>query len=207
MTDLSARTDVARAVNVLGFTLFGCVAAILGMGVLQSGSVDLRVYHLAASHVLTDDVYLHKFPDWPFVYPPSALILMAPRARHSLGTGPHVPLSVASVWITLHLTARSCAQGTVWARPGAVAAYSTLALLSWPLLLGMGLGQVAPVVMGLSAIGMLGAVPVEWGWIGTATALKLTPALFGFHLWMVGRQGPQQSPLPPLSRGTGCLRW
>ncbi len=187
--DFSARPDVTRAVNVLGFTLFGCVVAILGLGVLKSSSVDLRVYHLAASHVLSDDVYLHRFPDWPFVYPPSALLLMAPM-------GAPLPvarilmflLSVASVWITLHLTARSCAEGTAWARPGAVAAYSAVTLLTWPLLLGMGLGQVAPVVMGLSAIGMLGR-PSRWSgaWIGTAAALKLTPALFGLHLWMVGR--------------------
>lgn len=186
MPSLPARGDVA------GVGLYLAVVALVA-GVLRDvRAPDVQVYHLALEHLGADDVYRHFYPDLaaPYTYPPSALVLLAWLA---------VPLAAArvlmlvattvSVWVTAAVVVRTAARGSPWDRAGTVGAVSAVTLLSLPLFLAAGLGQAAPVVMGLSAWGMLGARS-RWrgAWVGTAAALKLTPAAFALHWWSTGRR-------------------
>ncbi len=90
-----------RAVDVLGVLGFVTVALLMGWLSLGVDPADLRVYHLAAGNILADDVFHHTFPDWPYVYPPSALLVMimlgAPLPFARILT---FIASVASVWVT-----------------------------------------------------------------------------------------------------------
>ena len=90
-----------RVVDAVGLALFGVLVLFVGRVVLPRGSVDLLVYHLAVGHICADDIYLHLYPQWPFTYPPSALVLMLPLGLPwDLARVLLYLASVASVWAT-----------------------------------------------------------------------------------------------------------
>lgn len=177
--------------DVFGACLFATAVAVEGAVLLHVRAPDVQVYHLAIPHLLSDDVYEHYYPDLasPYTYPPSALLLLGLLA---------VPLEharviifaalVASVWITARLVVRSAGRGSGWDSTAVTGAVAAVTILSLPLFLAAGLGQAAPVVMALSAWGMLGASSrLRGSWVGTAAAIKLTPAAFALHWWTIGR--------------------
>lgn len=183
-----------RVVDILGVALFLFVLLILAdsLEVWQPDyrAFDLRVYHLAFDHIASDDLYLHGYPRLPFTYPPSALLVLPvvglpwPAARLALYL-----ISAACVWLTVHLTLCSAASRSAFSRPGAVGVFASLTLLSFPLWHGLSLGQAAPIVMGLTALATLGRASRFSGfWLGSATAIKLTPAVFAFYWWINGRR-------------------
>lgn len=175
--------------DALGVVVFVVVVVLVASVIWNWSPNDLTVYHLAVAHVLTDDVYQFGYPDLPFTYPPTALIALAPS-----GIGMPVArslmfvCSVVAVVVTVRLTVRTAAPGTTWDRPGPIGLFSALTLLTWPFLFGSVLGQIAPVVMGLSAVGLLGRES-RWNgvWLGAAVGIKLTPAAFWLYWWGVGR--------------------
>lgn len=178
--------------DLFGVCLY-LTAVAVEAGVLHNvRAPDVGVYHLAIPHLLSDDVYQHYYPDLasPYTYPPSALLLLGLLA---------VPLVLArvvvfaalvtSVWITVRLVVRSAGRGSGWDTIGVTGAVAAVTVLSLPLFLAAGLGQAAPVVMALSAWGMLGARSRLRGtWVGTAAAIKLTPAAFALYWWTIGRR-------------------
>ncbi len=178
--------------DVVGVGLYLAAVALVA-GVLRDvRAPDLQVYHLALEHLGADDVYRHLYPDItaPYTYPPSALVLLAWLAVPlAAGRVLMVVATAVSVWLTSAVVVRTAAQGSPWDRAGIVGAVSAVTLLSLPLFLAAGLGQAAPVVMGISAWGMLGA-RTRWrgAWVGAAAALKLTPAAFALHWWSTGRR-------------------
>lgn len=184
-----------NAFDGLGLCTFGAVAYLLWRRIVATNEVrpvDLLVYHLAVGHIGADDAFKHSFPELPFTYPPSGLLLLLPAALPvALVSAALYLASAASMWITVRLVVRaSAACGTIWNRVGAVSLMSALGLLTWPMTLGMSLGQVAPIVMGMTAVATLRVRPQMKGplLLGTATALKLTPALFALFWWRIGQK-------------------
>lgn len=179
-----------RVLDGVGVGLLAAVLVAMHPAMAGSQSGDLQVYHLAVRRLLSDDVYLHGYPDWPFTYPPSALVLLGfaglpwPVAR-----GLMLALSVAACAVTIALTIRAAAPGSRWVRPGPVAVATALMLLSPAVVVGTWLGQAAPVVLGLSAVAAYGHRPTRDGIvIAVAVAIKLTPALFVVHWALTGRR-------------------
>lgn len=179
-----------RALDVAGLLGFVLLAVLVWMAIDDLSPGDLGVYSQAVDRIGTDDVYLRTYPDWPFTYPPSGLLLLAWLAipAEASRIGMYV-VSIAAVWVTAAVTARACAPGGVWARVGAVSVIASALLLSWPVIFGLALGQAAPLVMGLAA---LGALPERSRWsgplVGTAAAIKLTPAAFALFWVLIGRR-------------------
>lgn len=158
------------------------------MATAQPG--DLRVYHQAVGHILADDVFEHRYPEWPFTYPPSALLILgftalpwpAIRVLMALLTG-------AACVVTMALTTRRAAPGTAWTRPGPVAGASAVMFLAPATAHGMLMGQAAPLVLALSAIAAFGRRPIRGGVLmAVAMAVKLTPALFVVHWALIGER-------------------
>ncbi len=172
----------------VGVMLALLVRAADVMGTAQPG--DLRVYHQAVEHLLSDDVFEHRYPEWPFTYPPSALVILGftalpwpvIRVLMALLTG-------GACLVTMALTMRRAAPGTAWTRPGPVAGASAVMFLAPATAHGMLMGQAAPLVLALTAIAAFGQRPVRAGVLmAVAIAVKLTPALFVVHWAHMGER-------------------
>lgn len=181
---------LSRITDAVGVLLFGAVLLLLWSEASGRRSGDLLVYHLAIPHLVADDVYLQGYPEWPYTYPPGALLLMAPLGLPlPVATALMFISGSAAVWVTVRVTVRASAPGSAWDRRGVVALLSALMLLTWPVMFSLAIGQIAPVVMGLTALAMLGR-PSRWSgaWLGAAVGLKLTPAAFWLYGWVTGRR-------------------
>lgn len=185
----SRPASASQLLDFLALIAISGILILIATAVWGVSPKDLSVYHDAVRHLASDDVYGFDYQGLPFAYPPSALIAMAP-------VGVALPAarilmfvcSVAAVVATVRLTVRSSAPGSAWDRVGAVAVLSGLTMMTWPFLLGSALGQIAPIVMGLTAVAVLGRRS-RWNgvWLGTAVAIKLTPAAFWLYWGAIGR--------------------
>ncbi len=178
-----------RALDVVGVLFLGAILAMIAPIIWRFTGHDLNVYHYAVAHLLTDDVYEFVYPEWPFLYPPSALLALTPSGLAlPVARALMFACSVLAVVATVTVTVRSAARGTAVDRVGPVAMLSALSLLTWPFIFGSVLGQVAPVIVGLTAVGVLGRRS-RWNgvWLGTAIAIKLTPAAFWLYWGSVRR--------------------
>lgn len=188
-----SRSATGKALDVGGVVALVVVVALLWRAIAPLNPSDLLVYFEAVRRLAADDVYRHLYPIWPFTYPPSALVILTfLAAPWALARVLMFALSIAGVVATVALTIRSSAPPrAVWRSPGAIALASSVAVVSVPVVLGTALGQVAAIVMGLSAAATLGPWSRGSGvWLGTAIAVKLTPIVFAAYWWITGRRRP-----------------
>lgn len=154
----------------------------------RPATIDLDVYVYAVRDMLAGrDIYQTLSPGWnlTFIYPPIAAVLMVP-----LAVGPY------ALWQLVWTAATVAAQQYVLARCGGPAGWR-LGLLGAAVVIGvepirttLGYGQVNTVLMFLVVADLLGRVrriPPQGTWIGLATAIKLTPALFAVFTLVTGR--------------------
>ena len=174
----------------LGIALLAVTPAVRDRPDGPFRGIDLVIYGQAVLHAGADDLYLHTFLGYPFAYPPSAALLLLPLAGASTAIGlAWFALGVAAVWVTMTLIARDAAPGSWWARRSASALLTGIALLSYPVGHGLVMGQVAAVLMAVTAMACLGAHRRTDGvLVGLAAAIKLTPAVFAVWFWMNGRR-------------------
>ena len=144
---------------------------------------DLAVDRLFAGQPLYDATATEFGPFGLFFYPPPFALLVAPVAL--------LPIDAAIwTWTALLILASVL---TVLALPvsrGVRAAMLVLAVLSWPLLFSIKLGQVGPIVLLLFALG--------WRWLdrpvplglsmGLGTVIKIQPALLIGWAAVTGRR-------------------
>lgn len=191
------RSFKGRNGRVVALDVFGALALVSVVGLVawvlrEVQAHDSNVYHLAVARLPSDDVFERYYPDSssPFSYPPSALLLLSPLG---LPTGVArwtvFVASVASIVMTVKLTVRRAAPQSPWGRVGPICMLSSLTVISLPGFIALGLGQIAPIVVGLTALGTLGVRSAAGGvWLGAAVSLKLTPAAFVIHWVSVGRR-------------------
>ncbi|WP_432757754.1 glycosyltransferase family 87 protein [Saccharopolyspora erythraea] len=158
-------------------------------GVDEHAGIDYQVYRWAVHTWLSGGDIMHGAPMTsaerllPWVYPPFALLPLAPLALlpHVAGLFTLYAVDLAAIGAALYLVARHA-----WPHLGRRAALAVAsALLPWTLFLepvyaSFGLGQINIALMGLAAMDCLARAP-RWPrglLVGIAAAIKLTPAAF-----------------------------
>ncbi|CAM03270.1 glycosyltransferase family 87 protein [Saccharopolyspora spinosporotrichia] len=158
-------------------------------GVDERAGIDYQVYRWAVHTWLSGGDIMHGAPMTsagrllPWVYPPFALLPLAPLALlpHVAGLFALYAVDLAAIGAALYLVARHA-----WPHLGRRAALAVAsALVPWTLFLepvyaSFGLGQINIALMGLAAVDCLARAP-RWPrglLIGIAAAIKLTPAAF-----------------------------
>ncbi len=183
--DLASSWTAARRPGHHAVVLAVAVLALLAVH-LHGELLDLRIYRMAGAAALTGHDALYRLADpasgLPFTYPPFAALLFAPLA--AIGRRPaEVVLTVGSVLALARVCLLLPARLVPARRPFVVA----LAVVCEPVLSTLLLGQVNLVLLVLVLTTML--VPRTSGfWLGVATGIKLTPAVFVVGLWALGRR-------------------
>lgn len=151
-------------------------------------TADFHVYVVAARVLLEGGDFYAPVPGvFPYIYPPLAALLATPFTV--------VPWVVAqTIWLALQgallvLVLRRLGLGLTAAGMAGVAAVLLLA----PFGSVMELGQVGVLLLALVVFDLIHPaggrrrIPAGIG-LGIATGIKLTPAVFIIHLWLIGRR-------------------
>lgn len=148
---------------------------------LAGTPIDLAVYLRAAGDIAAGrDPYATGPNQFAYLYPPAAAIPFIPLALlpAQVASTIMLALSVVALWRIVGLTAH--AMGKPLTLP-----ILALAILTEPVVLTLGYGQVNIFVVWLALEGYLAKGPVRGGiLIGLAISLKLTPAIFLIPLLM-----------------------
>ncbi|MGH3632332.1 MAG: glycosyltransferase 87 family protein [Sciscionella sp.] len=178
---LLASVGVRRAIVPLGLVL-GALALVLDFRLSHNNQIDLRVYRAGVSAWLHGSSpygalpsVLPGVPPLPFVYPPFAVLALAPLAVLGM---PAAALLMGA--ISLLVLALVVWRGCVALRwPGlSVWLVLPLAVLLFPVRDTLSWGQVNILVMGLAALDcMRGRGRGSGVGIGIAAAIKLTPGI------------------------------
>lgn len=174
-----------------GLVVLGAlVVALLGSG---DGGLDLGVYRSAVHDALAGEpLYDRSLADgdgFPFTYPPSAVLVLAPLALLPLPAMQVLWLLVSAglVVVGVRIVLRALGRGSA----DDVATWRTAAwvLATWGVLFGLVLGQVGALLLALCAVDLLapGRRRLVGVGIGVAAAIKLTPAVFVLWLLLVRR--------------------
>lgn len=184
------RPNTIIAMSAVGSLISFSVMVLLGRaGVDHHAGIDYQVYRWAVRAWLSGNDVLGGAPTTstgqvlPWVYPPFALVLLAPlgMAPFLVGLFALYLLNFASLGTVLYLVVRH-----LWpevGRRGALAVASAilpLTLFLEPVYASFGLGQINILLMGLVAVDCLARRP-QWPrglLVGIAAAVKLTPAAF-----------------------------
>lgn len=174
-----------------------CVAVVSVLfegGGLRVG-VDVNVYRLGAQRLLDGlplyDGGFHIFGDifLPFTYPPAAAIAFTPLTLFGPVSATvvvallNLAVLYAIVWVVLRRVGRLDRENSAWAAAGATAVLSFFG----PVLSTLHYGQVNLLLATLVLLDVFVLPPRFRGvLIGVATAVKLTPAVFG--LWLLLRK-------------------
>lgn len=186
-----------RGDEALRARLWAVVAAVVVAGVLvqilvgsPDASLDLEVYRAAVADALAGrPLYAADLSDgvMPWLYPPSAVLVLAPLAVLPL-TATAVLWALVSAWFVVAvvrhvrvLVGRSDRDVVAWR------------LLAWALAtscvwFGLVLGQVGALLLALAAVGVLVRRPWAPVLLGVAVAVKITPALLVVWLLLTGRR-------------------
>lgn len=174
-----------------------CLAASVGLHILAvvthpTRPLDLRVYHEAAGHLLTGDLYDYALrtgppiPSLPFTYPPfAALVFLAPsRLPWAVTVVLWQVLSVASLLIVAGCAVRLLGPLADGRARNLALLWTAVGLWLEPVRHTLDQGQVNLL---LGAVVMAGlALPVRpaarGAAVGLAAAVKLTPAVAGLYL-------------------------
>jgi alpha-1,2-mannosyltransferase len=148
---------------------------------------DLTVYRLAvAASASGQPVYLDGFgpANLPWLYPPFALLALAPLTRLS-AVGAKVAISLLSAVALGVLCQRSWWATDVrgpWRRPLAIATFAVL-LASEPMQQNLAMGQINVLLAALVLVDVLlpAGHPAKGLLVGLAAGIKLTPALVAVH--------------------------
>lgn len=156
--------------------------------------VDLHVYERAGDAVrhgraVYDDVDTRLV----FTYPPFAALVAAVLAPFTGWTGQFlwtlatVAAAVGVVYLSFRAVVDRCP--AAW-RPLALGALVAVALATHPFVEHVFYGQVNVFLVLLCLVDLLVVDRRRWqgALVGIATALKLTPGVFGVHLWLTGRR-------------------
>ncbi|MCA0328440.1 MAG: DUF2029 domain-containing protein [Actinobacteria bacterium] len=164
-------------------------ALVVALGGTGDGGLDLGVYRSAVQDALAGqplyDRSLAEGDGFPFTYPPSAVLVLAPLALLPLPAMQVVWLlmSAALVVVGVRIVLRALGRGSA----DDVATWRTAAwvLATWGVLFGLVLGQVGALLLALCAVDLLapGRRRLVGAGIGVAAAIKLTPAVF--VLWLL----------------------
>lgn len=156
--------------------------------------VDLHVYERAGDAVRHGrDVYENVDTRLLFTYPPFAAMVAAVVAPFTGWTGQFlwtlatVAASVGVVYLSFRVLVDRCP--APW-RPLALGALVAVALATHPFVEHVFYGQVNVFLVLLCLVDLLVVGGRRWqgALVGIATALKLTPGVFGIHLWLTGRR-------------------
>lgn len=190
---MAVRSDSPHRIGSLALLFIPVVAAIYAAlrlfredaNFLVPGAYDLHVYHQAAKVLLSGgDIYAPVAHLFPYIYPPIAAILAVPLTLLPWSAAPYPWLAAQGlllVWLCRRL---GLSHGH------AVAAATVVILLLEPFESLLGLGQVGLILMVLVVFDIIPRrrwIPGGVG-IGLATGIKLTPAVFIIHLWLIGRR-------------------
>lgn len=173
---------------VAGLVVAGILVQVLGGN--ADASLDLEVYRAAVADALAGrSIYAADLGDgvMPFLYPPSAVLVLAPLAVLPL-------LPTAVLWVLLSaafvvavlrhargLVGRPRSDAVAWQ----LAAWALATSCVW---FGLVLGQVGALLLALGAVGVLVRRPWAPVLLGVAVAVKITPALLVVWLLLVGRR-------------------
>lgn len=155
--------------------------------------VDLDVYRQAGRDVLAGrPVYVDDPHRLVFTYPPFAAVLAVATTPFGRWSGQAVwSLATAAATVgVVGLSFRSALgrAGRWW--PVALGVLGAFALLTHPMVEHVFYGQINVFLVLACLLDLLAVTPrrVRGALVGVASAVKLTPALFGIHLWLAGRR-------------------
>jgi alpha-1,2-mannosyltransferase len=188
---------VGTALLAVVVTAWTTVQLVQGVRGNPLAMVDLSVYRAGGRAVLDGrDLYTMREArtGLPFTYPPFAALSFVPLAAIGVGLGQLVfsLVSLAALVRVAWLVSRSAlGRGVVPVSAFATAAcLVALGLRFEPVSATLSFGQINLALLWLIVEDLLGALPprLRGVLVGVAAGLKLTPALFGVYLLVVGRR-------------------
>jgi len=191
VTGGSAAGEAVRArlwAGVAGLVVVGVLVQIVAGS--PDASLDLEVYRSAvADAVAGRPLYAADLSDgvMPWLYPPSAVLVLAPLAVLPLGITA-VLWALVSAWFVVAvvrharvLVGRPADDVVAWR----LVAWALAASCIW---FGLVLGQVGALLLALAAVGVLVRRPWAPALLGVAVAVKITPGLLVVWLLLAGRR-------------------
>lgn len=184
--------------TVAAVALVGAAAALVSWRYLfrfpTEAMVDLEVYERAGDAVRHGRaVYENVDTRLLFTYPPFAAVVAAVLAPVTgwwgqfVWTLATVGAAVGVVWLSFRALLVRCPHA--W-RPLALGALVATALVTHPFVEHVLYGQVNVFLVLLCLVDLVVLAEKRWqgALVGAATALKLTPGVFGIYLWTTGRR-------------------
>jgi len=151
---------------------------------------DVRVYWWGGQQAARGGVLYAPAARYSFTYPPFAAALFGIAAAHGSEGALAAVITAASIGALTALCALSLGAAGVRRRPETVFAVTALALLTWPVVYTLRLGEVNLIVAALVGSDLLRRHDGHWAQgiaVGLAAGIKLTPLIFVAYLLVTRR--------------------